>query len=119
MADETYDGLVGFGDDGVHYPLDDDGELDTSRPLRWVEGSTYRDATGDEPLHNDVHHKQFAGVDMTSLVLHDAGQDEYPIGAHVVSEDAETYYLADEHGNHVDGRPLAYDRDTQTFKAVT
>jgi hypothetical protein len=118
MAD-GYDGPVGFGSDGVHYPADADGHLDRSRPLRWVAGSTYRDATDGEPLHNDEHHVQFAGVDMTTLALHDPGQDSYPIGAHVISGDAQTYYLADEHGNPVDGQPLAYDADTQTFKAAS
>jgi hypothetical protein len=56
MTDTTYVGPVGFGSDGVHYPLDQDGRLDLERPLRWVEGTTYRDAAPDEALHNDTHH---------------------------------------------------------------
>jgi hypothetical protein len=116
MAD-NYDGPVGFGADGIHYPLDADGHLDTSRPLRWVEGGTYRDATDGEPLHNDTHHQRFAAVDASTLVLDDGGSDSYPLGSHLVSDDAVTYYLADEHGNHVDGRPLTFDSDTQTFRA--
>jgi hypothetical protein len=55
MAKKKYTGPVGFGSDGVHYPADADGNLDTSRPLRWDDGG-YRDAEADEPLHNDVHH---------------------------------------------------------------
>jgi hypothetical protein len=56
MAGKSYDGPVGFGSDGVHYPLDGDGQLDTSRPLRWEDGA-YRDAKDGEQLHNDVHHQ--------------------------------------------------------------
>lgn len=59
---KTYDGPVAFVD-GVHYPVGDDGHADTSRPLRWVEGTTYRDADDGEPLHNEVH--QINGVEVT------------------------------------------------------
>lgn len=111
----TYDGAVGFGSDGIHYP-DEDGNLDTTRPLRWVEGTTYRDADDGDELHNDTHHARIASVDPSSLTIHDPGRDSYPVGAHVVSEDAVTYYLADEHGNPIDGRPLRWDIDTQTFE---
>lgn len=63
MSDKTYDGPVVFVD-GVHYPATnvedhEDGErthADLDRPLRWVEGTTYRYAEDDEPLHGDVHH---------------------------------------------------------------
>jgi hypothetical protein len=63
MAD-TYDGPVVFVE-GVHYPAtqvesvegeDDRVHADITRPLRWDNGS-YRDATGDEPLHNDANHQ--------------------------------------------------------------
>jgi hypothetical protein len=55
---ETYDGPVVFHSDGVHYVADDEGHPDLTKPLRWVEGSTYRPAEDDEPLHNDVHQAQ-------------------------------------------------------------
>lgn len=54
MAGKTYDGPVVFRD-GVHYAVDGDGHADLDRPLRWVEGATYRAAEDGEPLHNDVH----------------------------------------------------------------
>jgi hypothetical protein len=52
---KIYDGPVVFVD-GVHYPAGDDG-ADLSRPLRWSEGASYRDAEDGEPLHNDIHHE--------------------------------------------------------------
>jgi hypothetical protein len=51
--DETYDGPVAFVD-GVHYPVGEDGHADESRPLRHVEGATYRGAEDGEALHNDA-----------------------------------------------------------------
>lgn len=56
-AADLHDGPVVFVE-GVHYPVDNDGHADKTRPLRWVEGSTYRPEEADEPLHNDVHHQQ-------------------------------------------------------------
>lgn len=50
----SYDGAVVFVA-GVHYPVDEDDNIDYERPLRWDDGS-YRDADEGEPLHNDVHH---------------------------------------------------------------
>jgi hypothetical protein len=63
MADKSYDGPVGFGCDGIHYPLDGDGQLDTSRPLRWEDGA-YRDATDGEQLHNAVHHQNAVDLEV-------------------------------------------------------
>ncbi len=66
-----YDGTVVFVD-GVHYPAtvieEVEGEdprvhADLTRPLRWVEGSTYRDAEEGEPLHNDAHHEADAELE--------------------------------------------------------
>lgn len=55
---ETYDGPVVFHSDGVHYVADDEGHPDLERPLRWVEGTTYRPAEEGDALHNDVHQQQ-------------------------------------------------------------
>jgi len=54
MSKRLYTGDVVFVE-GVHYPVDKDGEPDLSRPLRWTEDG-YRAAADDEPLHNDVNH---------------------------------------------------------------
>lgn len=50
-----YTGPVVFSE-GVHYQATDEGHPDTTRPLRWIEGTTFRAASVDDPLHNDVHH---------------------------------------------------------------
>lgn len=50
----TYKGAVVFVA-GVHYPVNKDGDADTSRPLR-ADGTGYRDAEKGETLHNDTHH---------------------------------------------------------------
>lgn len=112
----TYNGPIGFGSDGVHYPLDDEGHLDTSRPLRSEPDGTYRDAEEGEPLHNDVHHVRTAIVDPSTINIHDPGRDVYPVGVHVITDDAVSYYLADEQGNRTSDTPLRWDAETQTFQ---
>lgn len=59
---ETYEGPVVFVA-GVHYPVGEDGHAELSRPLRWVEGGSYRDAEDGEPMHNDVHHGSVATLE--------------------------------------------------------
>lgn len=81
MSDDHYDGPVGFGSDGVHYPLDAEGHLDLERPLRWVAddphpeaaaspsgqthdaGGFYRYAVDGEPLHFDQYHVNHVEVE--------------------------------------------------------
>lgn len=70
MSDDLYSGPVVFRE-GVHYPVAADGTADLSRPLRWVAGSSYRDAADGETLHNDAHHQQFASIEI--------GGDEPPV----------------------------------------
>jgi hypothetical protein len=61
----VYKGPVGFGHDGVHYPVGDDGHLDMSRPLRWIDGDGgYRDAEKGDPLHNDAYHAGDADLEV-------------------------------------------------------
>lgn len=110
----SYDGPVVFRE-GVHYATDADGHADLERPLRWEDGG-YRDAIDGEPLHNDVHHAREATVDPATLMVHAPGGTVYPIGTHVVSEDAENYFVADEHGVPLDDVPLKWDAATQTFR---
>jgi hypothetical protein len=52
---KTYEGVVVFGSDGVHYAVGPDGHADPSRPLRW-DGGGFRPAVEGEALHNDTHH---------------------------------------------------------------
>lgn len=56
-----YNKAVVFSE-GVHYPVAKDGHPDTTRPLRWVEGTTYRDAKTDESQHNEIHHVSDAAI---------------------------------------------------------
>lgn len=63
MSERSYEGPVVFADDGVHYPVGEDGHADTSRPLRWVGGGVYRDAEDGEPSHFDAHHLQHVDLD--------------------------------------------------------
>ncbi len=116
MAD--YDGPVGFGSDGVHYPAGDDGHLDTSRPLRWVEGATYRDAEEGEPLHNEVHQGNDVVIHPEHLAAPVPGQESYPAGVHVVSYDPGVYYLLDANDVVDTEHPLHWDGETGTFVAA-
>lgn len=112
---DVYDGVVVFRD-GVHYAVDDDGHADLDRPLRFEDGA-YRDAGPDEPLHNDTHGQRDVSIDPSELTIHEGGNASYPVGAHVVTSDGETYYLADEHGNPIDERPLRWNPESQRFEA--
>jgi hypothetical protein len=109
-----YTGPVVFSE-GEHFPVGDDGHPDTSRPLRWVDGDTYRDAEAGEPLHNDVHMVKAVDIDPRQYEVHAGGLASYPVGAHVVSEDAVTYFLANPDGSHVDDVPLRWDAATESF----
>lgn len=113
-----YDGPAGFGSDGVHYPADDEGNLDLSRPLRWSEGATYRDAEDGEPLHAEVHQANDVVVYPHPTIIAQPGEDSYPIGIHVVSYEAGVYYILDPDGTLHDDHPLSWDSETQTFKAA-
>lgn len=115
----TYAGPVGFGSDGVHYPLDDEGHLDTSRPLRWVEGGTYRDADEGEPSHADAHQANDVVVHPGQTVAAAPGEESYPVGTHVVSYEEGVYYLLDDETGvvHTD-HPLVWDGETQSFRAA-
>ena len=62
MTDELYTGPVVFVD-GVHYPVVGDAP-DLTRPLRFVEGTTYRTAEPGDPLHNDTYHEGYAGLEV-------------------------------------------------------
>jgi hypothetical protein len=108
---KPYTGAVVFVE-GVHYPVEGDG-ADLSRPLRWEDGS-YRDAKDGEPLHNDVHHQQDAGLDPSTRVLAAPGLAAYPVGVSVVGDD-EIYHLEDDTARE---HPLRWDADTQTFRAA-
>lgn len=63
---KLYDGAVVFSE-GVHYPADDDGHPILDRPLRWVEGSTYREAEDDDALHNDTHQVQEVEIEIGTV----------------------------------------------------
>jgi hypothetical protein len=52
----TYDGPVVFVQ-GVHYPANEEGHADLTRPLRHVALSEYRDAEEGDVLHNDAYHE--------------------------------------------------------------
>lgn len=120
---DTYEGPVVFVD-GVHYPATvveehEDGprtHADLDRPLRWdADTNGYRDAVDGEPLHNDVYEQRTVGVSPHRLEEHPPGQEFYPVGAHVVTADGETYFLAAASGRVTDSRPLAWDAVTESF----
>lgn len=113
-----YDGPVGFGSDGVHYPVDDDGHLDTTRPLRVDETGGYRDAEDGEATHNETHQANDRIVHPEHIASPAPGDESYPADVHVVSYEPGVYYLLDEHDVvHMD-HPLTWDPETETFKAA-
>lgn len=54
-SSDLYEGTVVFTN-GVHYPTDEDGHPDYSRPLRAADGGGWRLAAEGEDLHNEVFH---------------------------------------------------------------
>lgn len=50
--------VVGDGAQGCHYPVDEDGHADMSRPLFWdADKAAYRDKTDTDPTHFDAYHQ--------------------------------------------------------------
>jgi hypothetical protein len=113
----SYEGDVGFGSDGVHYPLDEDGHLDTSRPLRFEDGA-YRDATEGEPTHNETYQANDRVVHPEHVAAPVPGQEFYPAGVHVVSYEPGVYYLLDANDVVDADHPLAWDPETERFVAA-
>lgn len=115
----AYDGPVVFRE-GVHYPADPEHEdgADLSRPLRWEDGG-YRDAAEGEASHNETYQANDVIVHPEHITAPVPGEATYPVGVHVVSYDAVTYYLVDDQNVVHTDHPLVWDSDAQLFRAAS